>query len=228
MQNGLVFFFSCFYQKKELKFKRSSGGKILKKCGNVWESVKSAETILPFSFSLKSVYASNSDNIKRHFSRLHLNVLNSNSNFILEGAPAKRNALSLKRHLFPHGGRVKIQAQGFFGYIFRRCTPSRRFFKIFELNTKAALLKRHLTLSETFSLYHSFRGESFLLFFSPSTPLLLLHTISLQTFLCKAHLQKECPQNIRKRHRTPNLNWLATIGCVIWHLLKDFSALLWG
>ena len=34
------------------------------------------------------------------------------------GAPAKKNALSLKQHLFPHGGRVKIQAQGFLDLLF--------------------------------------------------------------------------------------------------------------
>ena len=66
VQNGLVFFFLfsfiLFYSLwtktavKPLNYKKSPGGKILKKCEKVWKSVekcqkvwKSAETILPFS-----------------------------------------------------------------------------------------------------------------------------------------------------------------------------------
>ena len=53
MQNRLVFllFFLILFH-KGLNFKRSPGGKILKKCekcGRVWKVWKSAETILPFS-----------------------------------------------------------------------------------------------------------------------------------------------------------------------------------
>ena len=46
VQNGLVLFFLFSYKKESLIFKKSPGGKALKKCGKVW---KSAETILPFT-----------------------------------------------------------------------------------------------------------------------------------------------------------------------------------
>ena len=53
----------------------------------------------------------------------------------------RQNALSLKRHLFPHGGRAKIQAQGFLDLFFDATPHLEYFFKFFELNTKAAFAK---------------------------------------------------------------------------------------
>ena len=40
-------------------------------------------------------------------------IFSSSILFPMVGAPSEKFALSLKRHLFPHGGRVKVQAQGF-------------------------------------------------------------------------------------------------------------------
>ena len=48
-----------------------------------------------------------SDSVKRHLSRRHLSVLNFKFNSIFNGGCTREEqiALSLKRHLFPHGGR---------------------------------------------------------------------------------------------------------------------------
>ena len=50
----------------------------------------------------------------------------------------KKIALSLKRHLFPHGSDAKMLAQGFLDLVFQRCSPSRIFSQFFELSTQAA------------------------------------------------------------------------------------------
>ena len=57
----------------------------------------------PFS----SAKENHSDSVKRHLSRRHLSVLNFKFNFIFNGGRARKEqiALSLKRHLFPHGSR---------------------------------------------------------------------------------------------------------------------------
>ena len=48
-----------------------------------------------------------SDSVKRHLSRRHLSVLNFKLNLIFNGGCTgeEQIALSLKRHLFPHGSR---------------------------------------------------------------------------------------------------------------------------
>ena len=48
-----------------------------------------------------------SDSVKRHLSRRHLSVLNLKFDFISDGGRTREEqiALSLKRHLFPHGDR---------------------------------------------------------------------------------------------------------------------------
>ena len=61
--------------------------------------------------------------------------------FSMAGAPAKKKSVFAKRHLFLHSERVKMLAQGLFGFVFRRCPPSRIFFQFFELSTKAAFAK---------------------------------------------------------------------------------------
>ena len=65
------------------------------------------------------------------------------------GAPAKEIALSLKRHLFPPGGRVKIHAQDISNLFFDAAPHLESYFQCFELNTKAAFAKAALTLSES-------------------------------------------------------------------------------
>ena len=57
------------------------------------------------------------------------------------GAPAeKKDPLSLKRYLFPHGDRVKMQTQGFLDLFFD-AAHLEYFFQLFELSTKAAFAK---------------------------------------------------------------------------------------
>ena len=67
------------------------------------------------------------------------------------GAPAKKKiVLSLKRHLgiFPHGGRMQIQAHSFLNLFFD-AAPYREYFSNLSSSAlKRHLLKRHLTLSE--------------------------------------------------------------------------------
>ena len=53
----------------------------------------------------------NSDSVKRHLSRRHISVLmNFLFDFISDGGCTREKE---KRHLFPHGDRVKMLAQGF-------------------------------------------------------------------------------------------------------------------
>ena len=56
-------------------------------------------------------------------------------------ALAKRNPLSLKRHLFLHGDRAKMLAQGFLDLFFDAAPHLEDFFQFFELSTKAAFAK---------------------------------------------------------------------------------------
>ena len=58
----------------------------------------------------------------KHDFPVHLSVLNLKFDFISDGGCTREEqvALSLKRHLFPHGGREpKV-----FGFVFRRYPPS--------------------------------------------------------------------------------------------------------
>ena len=90
------------------------------------------------------------DSVKRHLSRRHLSVLSFLFNLILDGGctPEKRNPLSLKRHLFLNGDRVKMLAQGFLDLFFDTA-PHLEYFSDFSSSAlKRHLLKRHLTLSE--------------------------------------------------------------------------------
>ena len=66
------------------------------------------------------------------------------------GAPAKRqSALSLKRHLFPHGDRVKMLAPGLFAISSSTLPPISNIFSNFSSSAlKRHLLKRRLTLSD--------------------------------------------------------------------------------
>ena len=75
-----------------------------------------------------------SDSVKRHLSRRHLSVSNFLFNFVFDGGCTceKRNPLSLKRHLFPHGARVKMLAQGFLDLFFDAAPHLGDFFPIFR------------------------------------------------------------------------------------------------
>ena len=88
-----------------------------------------------------------SDSVKRHFRGRHLSVLNSRFDFISNGGCTREEqiALSLKRHLFPHGGR---EPKAFWIW-FSRVHPPSEIKSNFKFKTlKRHLLKRHLTLSD--------------------------------------------------------------------------------
>ena len=78
--------------------------------------------------------------VKRHLSRRHLSVLNFNCNFIFNGGCTREEqiALSLKRHLFPHGG---TKPKAFRIYSLDAAPHLEYFFRFFELSTKAAFAK---------------------------------------------------------------------------------------
>ena len=89
-----------------------------------------------------------SDSVKRHLRGRHLSVLNLEFDFISDGGCTREEqiALSLKRHLFPHGGR---EPKAFWIY-FLRVHPPSEIKSNFKFKTlKRHLLKRHLTLSES-------------------------------------------------------------------------------
>ena len=89
----------------------------------------------------------NSDSVKRHLRGRHLSVLNLKFDFISAGGRTREEqiALSLKRHLFPHGGREPKA----FWICFSRVHPPSEIKSNFKFKTlKRHLLKRHLTLSE--------------------------------------------------------------------------------
>ena len=88
-----------------------------------------------------------SDSVKRHLRGRHLSVLNLKFDFISDGGRTreKQIALSLKRHLFPHGGREPKA----FGICFSQVRPPSEIKSNFKFKTlKRHLLKRHLTLSD--------------------------------------------------------------------------------
>ena len=88
-----------------------------------------------------------SDSAKRHLSRRHLSVLNFKFNFIFNGGCTREEqiALSLKRHLFPHGGRKRKASW----ICFSTLPPILNIFSNFSSSAlKRHLLKRYLTLSE--------------------------------------------------------------------------------
>ena len=88
-----------------------------------------------------------SDSVKRHLRGRHLSVLNLKFDFISDGGCTREEqiALSLKRHLFPHGGR---EPQAFW-ICFSRVQEPSEIKSNFKFKTlKRHLLKRHLTLSD--------------------------------------------------------------------------------
>ena len=88
-----------------------------------------------------------SDSVKRHLRGRHLSVLNLKFDFISDGGRTREEqiALSLKRHLFPHGGREPKA----FWICFSRVHPPSEIKSNFKFKTlKRHLLKRHLTLSD--------------------------------------------------------------------------------
>ena len=88
-----------------------------------------------------------SDSVKRHLRGRHLSVLNLKFNFISNGGCTREEqiALSLKRHLFPHGGREPKA----FWICFSRVHPLSETKSNFKFKTlKRHLLKQHLTLSD--------------------------------------------------------------------------------
>ena len=88
-----------------------------------------------------------SDSVKRHLRGRHLSVLNLKFDFISDGGCTREEqiALSLKRHLFPHGGREPKA----FWICFSRVHPPSEIKSNFKFKTlKRHLLKRHLTLSD--------------------------------------------------------------------------------
>ena len=85
--------------------------------------------------------------VKRHLRGRHLSVLNLKFDFISDGGCTREEqiALSLKRHLFLHGGREPKA----FWICFSRVHPPSEIKSNFKFKTlKRHLLKRHLTLSE--------------------------------------------------------------------------------
>ena len=80
-----------------------------------------------------------SDSVKRHLRGRHLSVLNLKFDFISDGGciHEEQIALSLKRHLFPHGGREPKA----FGFVFDAAPHLEYFFQFLELSTKAAFAK---------------------------------------------------------------------------------------
>ena len=88
-----------------------------------------------------------SDSVKRHLRGRHLSVLNLKFDFISDGGCTREEqiALSLKRHLFPHGGREPKA----FWICFSRVRPPSEIKSNFKFKTlKRHLLKQHLTLSD--------------------------------------------------------------------------------
>ena len=87
-----------------------------------------------------------SDSVKRHLRGRHLSVLNLKFDFISDGGCTREEqiALSLKRHLFLHGGREPKA----FWICFSRVHPPSEIKSNFKFRTlKRHLLKQHLTLS---------------------------------------------------------------------------------
>ena len=112
-----------------------------------------------------------SDSVKRHLRGRHLSVLNLEFDFISDGGRTREEqiALSLKRHLFPHGSREPKA----FWICFSRVHPLSEIKSKFKFKTlKRHLLKWHLTLSET----------------SPRC----LSTITAQNYYKENALQKNC------------------------------------
>ena len=79
-----------------------------------------------------------SDSVKRHLRGRHLSALNLKFDFISDGGCTREEqiALSLKRHLFPHGGREPKA----FWICFSRVHPPSEIKSNFQ-NTKAAFAK---------------------------------------------------------------------------------------
>ena len=101
----------------------------------------------------------NLDSVKRHLRGRHLSVLNLKFDFISDGGCTREEqiALSLKRHLFLHGGREPKA----FWICFSRVHPPSEIKSNFKFKTlKRHLLKRHLTLS---GLQHLFFKINFVL-----------------------------------------------------------------
>ena len=89
-----------------------------------------------------------SDSVKRHLRGRHLSVLDLRFDFISDGGCTREEqiALSLKRHLFPHGGREPKA----FWICFSRVHPPSEIKSNFKFKAlKRHLLKRHLTLSDS-------------------------------------------------------------------------------
>ena len=93
------------------------------------------------------IRTSNSNSVKRHLRGRHLSVLNLKFDFISDGGCTREEqiALSLKRHLFPHGGR---EPKAFWISSSRVHPPSEIKLNFKFKTLKRHLLKRHLTLSE--------------------------------------------------------------------------------
>ena len=99
------------------------------------------------NFWAVSVLISVSDSVKRHLRGRHLSVLNLKFDFISDGGRTREEqiALSLKRHLFPHGGREPKA----FWICFSRVHPPSEIKSNFKFKAlRRHLLKRHLTLSD--------------------------------------------------------------------------------
>ena len=102
-----------------------------------------------------------SDSVKRHLRGRHLSALNLKFDFISDGGCTREEqiALSLKRHLFPHGGREPKA----FWICFSRVHPPPEIKSNFKFKTlKRHLLKRHLTLSDSTAKKGKFIGTGHL------------------------------------------------------------------
>ena len=114
-----------------------------------------------------------SDSVKCRFSKCRLSVLNLKFDFISDGGSTREEqiALSLKRHLFPHGGREPKA----FWICFSTTRPPSEIKSKFKFKAlKRNLLKRHLTHSDFLGAQHGglwvgakkFMLKMFLCFFS--------------------------------------------------------------
>ena len=84
-----------------------------------------------------------SDSVKRHLSQTPKLVFEFSVQFYFRWGLTreKKISLSLKRHLLPHGDRVKMRAPGFLDSLFDAAPHLECFLQCFELSTQAAFAK---------------------------------------------------------------------------------------
>ena len=88
----------------------------------VWATKPAKPSQRKAEFASRFAKKAYSDSVKRHLRGRHLSVLNLKFDFISDGVCTceEQIALSLKRHLFPHGGQ---ESPRLFGFVFRPLPP---------------------------------------------------------------------------------------------------------